>query len=195
MPTIIDRSIFVGELFIPNTETVPDIQSGNPSNQDKLTLAIEKYERLLLVNALGITQYNELISDIGAVNGKWYDLINGKTYDNKRFEGLKQIIAYYVYVNFLKYEGAQFTTVGLERSQAKNSVSVIPTDRLVDFWNTFVGMYQYTGDCTCFYLYPFVLSGNYNGSYVSLYQYLSDNSADYSTDYFRIYAIQNVLGI
>lgn len=201
MPTIITTDYFKVKLFIPNAVSVPDIQSpygdDAPGNSDKLSLFIEQYERLLLVNALGVTQYNELLAHLDDTEGIWYDLINGKEYDNKAFNGLKDIIAYFVYVHFLKYESVQFSTTGLERSNAKNSTSVDPTSRLVEYWNEFVEMYQYEECfCWCFPFYPFGTSTDTSASnFVSLYKFLKDHSEDYSTTYFKFYQLANVLGI
>lgn len=189
---ILDRSYFTGKLFIPNVQAVPDIHGGTqPNNQDKLTDAIAKYERLMLVNAIGITQYEALVAAIDTpdyIEGNiWYDLVNGKTYDNKRYEGLKPLIAYYVYVNFLKYDVVQYNTTGLQRSNAANAVNVTNRERIVDYWNTFVNMYQYPMGFGC--------GVNTAGNFVSLRQYLYDYREVYNVDYFGYYQIQNDLGI
>jgi len=192
---IIDKSYFTGKLFIPNVQAVPDIHGGTqPNNQDKLTAAIVKYERLLLINALGAEQYDLLVAVMGSVTdyvpgNKWYDLVNGKTYDNKRFDGLRDIIGYYVYVNFLKYESVQFNTTGLERAESANSTPVLAEQRVIDYWNEFVSMYQYHHGCGC------ILYGSYTPNFVSLYQFLNENQADYSIGNFGFYQIQNILGI
>lgn len=196
MPTIVNSSDFKDELFIPNASIVPDIQVSTPSNQDKLSRFIEKYERLLLVNALGMDQYNLLMTNIDQESGKWHDLIEGKTYDGKRFDGLKNIIVYYVYVNFLKYEEAQFSTTGLDRSNAMNATSVDPVYRKVDLWNMFVEMYQlYECGCLSSFIFLDFFFGEYKTSFVSLYQFLQDNSNDYDCSYFKFYRVQNILGI
>ena len=204
MPTIISASYFKDKLFIPNSVVVPDIQSpsnGAPTNISKLDGFIEKYERLLLVNALGSTQYTELMSHLEDTTGKWYDLINGKTYDNKVYNGLKDIIGYYVYVCFLKYDHSQYNTTGIERSNAANSLSQTNTDRLIDFWNEFVVMYQSGYEpCGCsgsVWRFPFFWYDMYGSesNLVSLYQFLSDNNSDYTIEWFRFYEIQNTLGV
>lgn len=194
MPTIINTSIFTGDLFIPNAVAVPDIHGGTqPNNINKLTLAIEKYEKLLLVNALGIVQYNALIAGMGETSGKWYDLINGKDYDDKSFPGLKPIIAYNVYVNFLKHDPVQFNTTGLERSDAKNSNSIDPRGQMAEYWNTFVSMYQGVPHCGCL-MYWFT-GYDVNGTYVTLEQYLRDFPEDYVSTFFQYYRTQNHMGI
>lgn len=192
MPTIVSISDFKGELFIPNAVAVPDIHAGTqPNNINKLTLAIEKYERLLLVGALGVVQYNELIAGIPDTSGKWYDMINGKEYGDKIFPGLKPIIAYNVYVNFLKYEPVQFDTTGLERPNAKNSTSIDSRGQMAEYWNTFVNMYQGLPHCGCFFYW-----GDYTtGTFVTLEEYLRDFPEDYNTGFFQYYRIQNHMGI
>jgi hypothetical protein len=194
MPTIIDTSIFTGDLFISNSVATPDIHGGTqPNNINKLTLAIQKYEKLLLVNALGIVQYNALIAASGDTSGKWYDLINGKEYGDKAFPGIKPIIAYNVYVNFLKHDPVQFNTTGLERSDAKNSTSVDSRGQMADYWNTFVDMYQGMPHCGCF-LYWFT-DYDRKRTYVTLEQYLRDFPDDYNFGFFQYYRTQNHLGI
>lgn len=185
---IIDKSYFTGKLFIPNVQTVPDINPGAPTNEDKLTATIAKYERLLLVNALGIVQYNDLVANPAAQ--KWVNFVDGVDYsDTRRFEGIKPIIAYYVYVVFLKYDAVHYSTTGLERSDASNSTSVSNTERLVDYWNTFVNMYQYYHGCgSIFY-------GEYSPTFASLYEFMYANPDDYDSSLFAVYQIQNVLGI
>lgn len=203
MPTIITSSYFNGKLFVPNAIAVPDIQTSYgddaPGNTNKLDLFIEKFERLLLVNALGNAQYQELILHMNDVTGKWHDLINGKGYDDKVFNGIKDIIAYFVYVHFLKYESVQFNTTGLERANAANSLSVDPTSRLVDYWNEFVQMYQHQDCfCWCFPFFPFGFNGDSTTSnFVSLYQYLLDHeeSEVFDVSLFKFYMRANILGI
>lgn len=189
MATVIDQTIFKGDLFIPNTMDTPSIKPLTPANKSKLNIAIETYERLLLINALGVTQYTELMSHLTDTTGKWYDLINGVTYDDKRFEGIKPIIAYFVYVNFLKEDSIQYNTTGLERSDAQNSTSVNPIGRLVDYWNRFYHMYQGEHGCICYF------NNQNNTSFVTLHKYLSDFPELYNLGFFRFYRIQNILGI
>jgi hypothetical protein len=203
MPTIIDSSYFIDKLFIPNSVAVPDLQTPpnqSPTNVSKLDRSIIKYEKELLVNALGDEQYMELILHKDDVSGKWFELINGTSYDGKVYNGLKEIIGYYVYVCFLKYEAVQFNTTGLERSNAANSTSVYPTDRLIDYWNDFVVMYQSGMElcgCGSRWMFPLSWSDLYTSSsnFVSLYQFIRDNPDDYDVQYFRWYEIQNTLGV
>jgi len=203
MPTVLTPSYFTGKLFIPNSIGVPDIGEpygdAVPSNTDKLANAIEKYERILLVNALGNGQYQELLLHLSDPDGKWYNLINGQAYDNKVWNGIKDVIAYYVYVNFLKYDNTQYNTTGIERVKGKNAVSVEPIYRLIDMWNEFVGLYQHT-DCFCpCSLFPWFYGGWFEdygkSNFVSLYAYLEDNKDIFNVDLFRFYRTQNVLGV
>lgn len=202
MPTIVTTDYFKsGELFIPNSFAVPDIQDGAVSAQDELQAFIDKYEKLLLVGVLGIEQYNLLIANQEQTSGKWFDLINGKEYDNKVWAGLRPLIASFVYCKYLENDKSYYTTVGIERSKAKNSVSVNPTLKLTEVWNSFVEIYQGAFDCDWRYLQPIFYFegwdlGNYrNSTYASLIDYLRAFPDDYSTDYFVGYEVKNRFGL
>ena len=202
MPTIVTTDYFKsGELFIPNSFIVPDIQDGAVSAQDELQSFIDKYEKLLLVGVLGIEQYNLLIANQEQTSGKWFDLINGKKYENKVWAGLRPLIASFVYCKYLENDKSYYTTVGIERSKAKNSVSVNPTLKLTEVWNSFVEMYQGAFDCDWRYLQPIFYFegwdlGNYrNSTYASLIDYLRAFPDDYSTDYFLGYEVKNRFGL
>ena len=202
MPTIVTTDYFKsGELFIPNSFAVPDIQDGAVSAQDELQSFIDKYEKLLLVGVLGIEQYNLLIANQEQISGKWFDLINGKEYENKVWAGLRPLIASFVYCKYLENDKSYYTTVGIERSKAKNSVSVNPTLKLTEVWNSFVEMYQGAFDCDWRYLQPIFYFegwdlGNYrNSTYASLIDYLREFPDDYSTDYFVGYEVKNRFGL
>lgn len=205
MPTVLTKAYFTDKYFIPNAMEVPDLQAefnqDAPDNGNKLTAFIERYEKVLLVNALGNVQYQELMANLDATSGKWFDLINGVDYgtdDEKVWSGLKDIIAAYVYVAFLKQDNAQYNTTGIERVKGKNAISVEPTWRLIDYWNEFVQMYQhYECFCPCLF-FPFFLGygTDYRATnYVSLYKYLRDNPTDFTYNRFRFYEMQNVLGV
>lgn len=203
MPTIVSTEDFKsGQLFIPNSQSVPDIGNGEVSAVQELQSFIDKYEKLLLVNALGIVQYNELKLNQEQVSGKWFDLINGKEYGDKVWIGLKPIIASFVYCKYLENDKTYYTTVGIERSQSKNSISVNPTADIVEVWNSFIEMYQGIFNCDySIYFYPYFYLGNWDfensdkNTYDSLSEYLKAFPNDYSKDFFRHYELKNSLGL
>lgn len=202
MPTILTSEYFKsGELFIPNSVEVPSIQSGSNNAISELNSFIEKYEKILLVDVLGIVQYNLLKTSQTQTSGIWFDLINGKEYDNKVWAGLKPLIASFVFCKYLENDKSYYTTLGIERSRAENSTSVNPTEKLVEIWNSFIEMYQGSFDCDWRYLQPIFYFegwdlGNYgNSTYASLVEYLKAFPDSYSTDYFNRYEFKNRFGI
>lgn len=202
MPAILTSSYFnTGELFIPNSISVPDIQDGNVTAVDNLQAFIDKYEKILLVDVLGIEQYNMLKDNQSQTSGIWFDLINGKEYDNKVWSGLKPLIASFVFCKYLENDKSYYTTVGIERSKAKNSVSVNPTEKIVEVWNSFVEMYQGSFNCDYRFLQPIFYFegwdlGNFrNKTYASLIEYLKAFPEEYSSEWFYRYEIKNRFGL
>ena len=95
---LIDTSYFVGQLNIPNT--------GSVEVKENVGWFIDKYEVQLLRNALGIDLYDEFLTALGASDGsysnvtngkltltalnqKWVDLLNGKKYIGR--DGLRHV--------------------------------------------------------------------------------------------------------
>jgi hypothetical protein len=207
-----------GELFIPNTT------NGNAGKstaiQNDLASIITKYERELLINALGVTLYNDLSSqtflsgviDTGAPD-KWKDLVNGKTYarDSKEFiwDGLKgfdgnSLIAFYIYCKYLENDEVTYSTTGMANESVTNADRVSYTPKYVKAWSQFLTQYQSVNNGS-----PVRLVNGFgsvgldycgNGDCrVSLYQFLTDmNEADataYPNFQFRIYESKNSFGI
>lgn len=202
MPAILTSSYFnTGELFIPNSVDVPSINPNNPTAVDNLQSFIDKYEKILLVDVLGIEQYNTLIDNQSETSGVWFDLINGKEYENKVWAGLKPLIASFVFCKYLENDKSYYTSVGMERSKAENSISVNPTEKIVEVWNSFVEMYQGSFNCDYRFLQPIFYFegwdlGNYrNKTYASLIDYLRSFPDDYSVEYFVGYQPKNRFGL
>lgn len=203
MPNIINTTFFTGDLFIPlaanNITTVPTMQT--PNNNTVLADLITEYEKLLLVNALGLTAYNELqtaLADLPSADQKWKDLVNGVEYDGKIWEGLnnaKSVIAYYVYCQYVEKNPDFLTAMGTAKPNSENAILVNPTQRLVNFWEVFLNKYQMNcnmrdGVFTWFYIHD-------NNVNVSLFQFLNDKKEDYSFDAskFKFYNPKNSFGL
>lgn len=163
----------------------------------ELEQAIDSVEYQLLLNALGVEQYEELKSQFNS-NGtwidnpiqKWVDLVDGYgTWKGLRYtvgSAKKSLIAHYVYYIFLLEGQVYYTTTGLQRIDASNSQTVDPTSKLVKEWNTFVIMYQGAYNiCWC----------SQSENEQSLFYYLQSRPDDYSIQYFKPYSLQNVWGI
>ncbi len=72
--SLIDRTYFIGELNIPNTDT--------PAIGELLDWFIEKYEEKFLTDVLGYSLYKALKAGLQVlpVDQKWTDLIEGVEY-------------------------------------------------------------------------------------------------------------------
>ncbi len=186
---VIDSSYFFsGPLKIPNAV------SGNAGDSVSSDLdAIGKeYERQLLIDALGVTQYSKLetaLSDFPNADQKWKDLVSGVTYqvdgvaviwDGLRGKNKDGLVANYVYCQYLKHDEITYTTTGMGRSSVKNSTLASFTPKYVSAWSSFLKQYQ--GEK------PYQRS---------LYQFLEDNEATYTVDLddFRKYSPVNRFGL
>lgn len=212
---IIDSSYFdKGSLFIPNNKDLSAQPVGTPTVQSDIDFFIDKYERELLYNALGVTLYNELkTANESTLTGKWKDLVDGTDYtiDSKlyRWDGLKgyasqSLIAFYVYCQYLRNDQSTYTTTGIVKNTAANAENYDPTPKFIKAWNSFIIQYQ-----AQFNGLPEIIinrSGKvgldfYGNKDVksSLYQYLTDANVLDPTAFpdfeFRFYESYNSFGI
>lgn len=155
-------------------------------------------------------QPNPLLPDY--VPQKWIDLVNGVTYPkngvNLIWNGLiyekgtykGSVLADYVYYHWHTENVSYMTGVGDSKGNPKGASLVFPTQRVTKAWNDFVKAYQ-----DCLSSYRGSLYGNYYraGGYwnylenqeVSLLQFLSDHSDDYTSTNRKFFSIKNQLGI
>ena len=148
--SIIDATYFEkGYLFIPHNKDINPSTTETSENTD-LTFFIDKYERELLVNALGVELYDQL-APLTTYTGKWADLVDGETYtvDGKKYkwEGLKghnknSLIANYTYCEWLRNDESTYTTTGIVQNKAKNAMPFSPSPKYIKAWNEFISMYQ-----------------------------------------------------
>ncbi len=198
MPNIINKRYFKHDLFIPNAVEQPAIGDNTPNKVADINDAITVIERDVLLNALGLTIYNELQAELPITENspqKWIDLVNGVEYNGKVWEGLsapKSLIAYAIYYQYLSDNSDFWSTLGVTKPDSANSTNVNPSYKISVAYQNYVKKYQ-SG-----YLYkPF--KGFVNGVYyedyygkheevnVSLYQYLKDNADLYGwgTKFFK----------
>ncbi|WP_421809059.1 hypothetical protein [Flagellimonas sp.] len=175
-----------GELYIPNAN---DGNMGS-SSTNNLDTVLKRYERQLLLDALGVELYNGLVlamDDLPNAAQKWQDLVDGLDYvlDGKmyRWEGLKGknkdgLLAHYVYCMYLRQDEIDYSTTGMKRNAVENALRASFTEKYVAAWSNFINMYQ--GD---------------NVVNRSLKQYLGDNEADFPIDGFKCYGKVNRFGI
>jgi len=207
MPQIVTNTYFVNDLHIPHADNTQSIGvESTPITQLNDCCAV--VERDLLLNALGLTLYNELqtaLVDIANADQKWKDLVNGVEYDGKIWEGLsnpKTFITYAVYYKFLNMESDYWTTFGTVKAEAANAINVTPFYKLTSAWNKFMQKYQ-SGSCP----FPEYYSGlnwefidwygRHDAVNVSLYEYLRDKADLYNwlPEYFKYYQSVNTFGI
>ncbi len=217
MATIIDNTYFQkGWLFIPNNKDVNARPAGSVSAVSQIDFFIEEYERELLLNALGVTLYNELQAEIDGTlsTQKWIDLVNGKDYAingrTKQWNGLKganqqSLIAFYVYCQYLRNDNSTYLTTGISQNTANNAERSDPSPKFVKSWSRFLEQYQSMYNSA----YPNVVynrSGMVGLDYygrdnieINLFQYLTDQNELTPTDFpdfeFRFYETYNTMGI
>lgn len=219
---IIDKSYFKGNLNVPNVQEgfVPlGDRGGNQANLDEY---IAKYEKEVMLNALGYTAWKEFIDQfepdgtlkVGAIQ-RWVDLVDGKEYTNKagdlvKWEGLRytlgtfkySLIADYIFSVFLNDTSRTFAGNGMVKEKANTAETFSSIPRIAEAYNGFVAKYQ--GDA--FGEYPVVrqtpglISIDYSNRMfdsleVSMYQFLAENEDDYSDVVFRFYQLTNSFGI
>lgn len=210
MPQIITSSNFnkANELNIP---LAADFISDNPSLQTPSAKAFLdnlciKFEKELLVNALGLVQYNTLqlaLADIdNPTYAKYKKLVQGDEYDGKIWIGLNNDyspIAWLVLQQFLIAQSQQLTGIGVVNVQPEKAQLVSPKYRISLANAAFIKSYQLG------YLeYPII---SHDGMFidwygcpsdiaqVSLYKYLVDKQADFNIDFFKPYQTHNSAGI
>ena len=210
MPQIIDVTYFqkANELNIPlSVEMVvanPSLQT--PNTQQELTLLCQKVEKSILLNALGLTTYNELQLALADINNPLYasykKLVQGDEYDDKVWNGLNydySLIAYRIKEQFLVQSNELLTGVGNTQGNPEKSVLISPKYKIANANANFIKQYQGV------YLHEPIVDGifidwfgNQDSINVSLYKYLVDKAADFpdvDIAKFLIYETQNSFGI
>lgn len=136
---IIDKSIFEGEIKIPNKH--------KPEVSERLDIFIDEKEDEILDDVLGyglskefkagIVDYDE--EDSSLIADKWWNLIEGvewtKNSKLRKFKGLKMIIANYVYWHWMTDKITQSIALGEAAATAENADIVSPASKMVRAWN------------------------------------------------------------
>jgi len=209
MPQIIDSSYFTkaNELNIP---LAVDFITANPSLQvpnekaflDSLCIKVEKK---LLINALGLTTYNELQTALDDIDNPIYEkykkLVEGEEYDSKVWIGLDgeySLIAYRILEQYLFASNEQLSGVGTVQVNPEKAKLLSPKYKIASANANFIKGYQQgylefpNIYCDGTFIDWFGFNKDVN---VSLYQYLLDKQTDFSIDFFKSYEMQNSFGI
>lgn len=210
---LIDSTYFERKpVKIPN---INELQSDVKNEIDEL---IDEKVCEVLTGALGVIQFDELDSQIafGVLDAnadqKWKDLVNGVTYDGKKWNGLlysrggvkKSLLSDYVYYFYLNEFSPSLTGVGFARQTGKNVENVSNVPQLVKTWNRFVEQYQGNRDgglprvqhrYGLTYLDWLGGTRQRNDGSVTLLQYLSDHSDVYPNSTRWRYPLDNRFGL
>ena len=208
MPQIIDITYFqkANALNIPlaTAVLVANPALNTPNSVATLTSLCAKVEKSILLNALGLTIYNELqlaITDdfVNPLYAKYQKLVEGEEYDGKVWIGLENdysLIAWKIYQEYIVQTNEQLSAIGNVQVQPQGANLYTPAYKIANANSNFLQGYQRG------YLFDAIVSGNFSDWYgcnndvnVSLYQYLNDHSTDFEIISFKTYESLNSFGI
>ena len=199
---IINKSYFDNQNYIHIPLSVAD-PSSTPNNATELDYLCIKLEREILLNALGLSLYNEIkaITDLETADEKFKKLIQGDEYDGKIWLGLDNddsLIANYIYQEFVTQTDIRLSATGAKKVNPENATNQTPAYLISGASQNFIKQYQ--GE----YLTIPIVTDNFidwygcNGIEKSLYGYLMDKQSDFANwkpEYFKIYEAKNSFGI
>ena len=210
MPQIVSKSYFNKQniLYIPlaSEAPLPSAVTSTPNDGTYIDNLCIEIEKTILVNALGLTTYNELqlaLADIdNPLNASYKKLVNGDEYDGKIWVGLKydlSLIANAVWIEYVMQKNTNLSAVGNSQVNLEKGTLVTPMYKIANASASFIKQYQ--GE----YLYVPIVIGNFidwqggdDSVEVSLYRYLSDKKADFPNvdlNKFKFYEQINSFGI
>lgn len=136
MPTIVNQSFFVEDIFIPNLTHTSDI--------NRVMSFVNKYEPNCLIKIMGYPLYRLFQSEN---TQRMTDLLNGVEYEDsegniQRWQGLVHdtnvsLIASYVYFYFEESKKAQSTGTGTSTQKPEAGIASSPADKMAKAWNFF----------------------------------------------------------
>ena len=202
---IIDQTFFSNPnyLYIPLAVNDP---SGSVNNASELSFLIDKVEKEVLLNSLGLTLYNELqlaLKDLeNPLNAKFKKLVDGDEYNEKLWQGLaheESLIACRVFELYNSHNAIRLSATGATVVNAENATNSTPMYLIANANQSFIKQYQ--GN----YLKEPIVTDNFtdwfgdqNEVEQSLYSYLIDKLEDFTTfkpENFKVYETINTFGI
>ena len=210
MPQIVNKSYFNKQniLYIPlaSEAPLPSAVTSTPNDGTYIDNLCIEIEKTILVNALGLTTYNELqlaLADIdNPLNASYKKLVNGDEYDGKIWVGLKydlSLIANAVWIEYVSQKNTNLSAVGNSQVNLEKGTLVTPMYKIANASASFIKQYQ--GE----YLNEPIVIGNFidwqggdDSVEVSLYRYLSDKKTDFPNvdlNKFKFYEQINSFGI
>lgn len=174
-----------------------------PSNESYLDQLCVSVEREILLNALGLTLYNELfaLTEITIKlpeNERWKKFVQGDGLWNG-LDKYNSLIAYRVFEEFTTETNTRLSATGTAKVNPENANNVSPKFLLANANQQFIKQYQGGYLCNPIVNDNFVdWYGENEGLELSMYQYLRDNIDSFPTwnaSTFRIYETKNTFGI
>jgi len=199
---IVDKSFFNNQNYIHIPLAVVD-PSATPNNATELDYMCVKLEHEILLNAFGLSLYNEVkaITDIESVDDKFKKLIQGDEYDGKIWLGLDNddsLIANYIYQEFVTQTDIRLSATGAKKVNPENATTQTPRYLIAGAHQNFIKQYQGEYLTTPFITNNFIDWYGCNSIEKSLYGYLMDKQSDFTnwkSEYFKIYETKNSFGI
>ncbi|QHB38746.1 structural protein [Flavobacterium phage vB_FspS_tooticki9-1] len=210
MPQIVNKSYFnkANILYIPlaSEAPLPSAVTSTPNDGAYIDALCIEIEKTILVNALGLTTYNELQLALADIDNPLYasykKLVQGDEYDDKIWIGLEHdlnLIAQAVWIEYVMQKNTNLSAVGNSQVNVEKGTLVTPMYKIANASVNFIKQYQgeYLNE-------PYVNGifvdwlGNSEGVYVSLYRYLVDKKTDFpnvNLDNFTFYEQINSFGI
>lgn len=199
---IVDKSFFNNQNYIHIPLAVVD-PSASPNNATELDIMCVKLEREILLNALGLSLYNEIkaITNIDTANERFKKLIQGDEYEGKIWLGLDNddsLIANYIYQEFVTQTDIRLSATGAKKVNPENATNQTPRYLIAGAHQNFIKQYQGEYLTTPFIEDNFIDWYGCNSIEKSLYGYLMDKKADFTnwkSEYFKVYETKNSFGI
>lgn len=207
MPNIVQITDFqqANSLNIPLSNDVPvsNAATQSPNSKKYLEDLIIEVEKTVLLNAFGLSMYNELQLALADIDNPLYasykKLVQGEEYDSKYWDGLKPLLDYKVYEEFLISSNNRLSSLGVAQTNVQNATLVTPAYKIANASQKFAKKYQ--GG----YLETPIITDNFIDWFgqnddveVSLYRYMIDKKTDFplfDIYKFRTYETQNSFGI
>lgn len=205
---IVNKTFFQKENYLHIPLSVADPSgSVTPDNATEIDNLCIQIEREILLNALGLTLYNELYALDNTtielpINARWKKLVQGDEYDEKVWLGLDNdysLIAYRVFEQFNIETAIRLSATGAKQVQGENAIQQTPKYLIATANQRFIKQYQ--GD----YLHTPIVVGNFVDWFGcsdeierSLYGYLTDKKEDFlewKQENFKVYETQNSFGL
>ena len=210
MPQIVNKSYFNKQniLYIPlaSEAPLPSAVTSTPNDGTYIDALCIEIEKTILVNALGLTTYNELqlaLADIdNPLNASYKKLVNGDEYDGKIWVGLKydlSLIANAVWIEYVMQKNTNLSAVGNSQVNLEKGTLVTPMYKIANASASFIKQYQGKILDEPIVIGNFIdWQGDDDSVEVSLYRYLSDKKTDFPNvdlNKFKFYEQLNSFGI